>query len=532
MDSEHPVPPLNFEQMQANGNNGFSTDKSQPSGRPLRIALLISELEVGGAEQNLVRLALGLQQRGHWVTVYSLDPAPPTSQAALVQKLQAADVPLRFLAHTPNRIANRRTRQTLRQAQSADRVDLVYSFLFRANLANVWANRWSLLDRPLATTAQWLRQCWPKTRHPGLAVATETTRASRTPSPSPATIIGLRQADPRPIVRRLEATLLRFAHATVCVSAQVAQHYAPALPLVAPAAVARGRSHQVLVIPNGIETAANTHPETRPTSPPADLLACLTAAQLPVPVPADPSSVRLDTPSTAPPQNARITPPSGPPTTRPATAGPLPILLYVGRLTHQKGLDLLLAAAPSLLAKLPHHHLVLVGQGDQRQALEEQAQSLACGDRIHFLGWRPNPQDYLAAAQIVLLHSRWEGQPNVILEAMNLGKPVVTTWTAGIQELFHDSEPSESDTTRPLDPTSPPDTGQQQPAVTTAAARAAQVVSAGDSAALVAAVLHLAQNPDTAENIGRWNQSRIRNHFNLPQFINAHEQLFRVLAPQ
>jgi glycosyltransferase involved in cell wall biosynthesis len=515
MDSEQSISPLKSQQMQANGNNGFSTDASQPNGPYRRIALLISELEVGGAEQNLVRLALGLQSRGHWVTVYSLDPAPPTSQAALVQKLQAASVPLRFLALTPNRVANRRTRQALLQAQSVDRIDLVYSFLFRANLANVWANRWPLLDHPLQTAARWLSRLRPT----GLLDKNTPPTPNTPTNPSPSVVIGLRQADPRPLVRRLEAILLRYAHASVCVSSQVAQHYAPSKTLLAPHEVARGRCHQVLVISNGIETRADGLAGNCPPNPPADLLACLDAA-----------------PSLHP-KATNNAPESSRPATQDGTSGPLPVLLYVGRLTHQKGLDLLLAAAPALLAQLPRHHLVLVGQGDQRQALEEQAQSLACRDRIHFLGWRPNPLDYLAAAQVVLLHSRWEGQPNVILEAMSLGKPVVTTLTDGIQELFQEPNSATRGTMPDHRADQTPSSSQsalssQPTQLTAAAARAAQVVPTGDTPALVAAVLHLVQHPEMAEKVGLWNRNRIHEHFRLDQFIGAHEQVFRQLAPQ
>lgn len=528
------------------------------STRPLRVALLISELEVGGAEKNLVHLALGLKQRGHWVTVYSLDPAPSPPQDALLQTLQSAQIPTRFLGHTPNRIATHKIRAALRQAQSDDQVELVYSFLFRANLANVRANRWHSLDHPLQATANWLSRVWNRFRpSTAAASASAAANATRIPVVEPnrplhstalPIVVGLRQADPRPLVRRIEAILLRHAQAAVCVSQHVAQHYAPNRPILAPTQLSTQHTGQVLVIPNGIslphDSLRSADPDSpasppRPTGPPADLLECLAANPNPLPtdsvhpplapqLPAKASPATPGSKSIALPQLTSDQSPS-------AGLDPLPVLLYVGRLTHQKGLDELLAASPRLLAALPQHHLVLIGQGDQREALERQAQTLDCRQRIHFLGWRSNPLDYVAAAQIVLLNSRWEGQPNVILEAMILGKPVVTTLTAGIAEIFHDSRPTNSPPKHPdtlgEDSTVPgPNTAQTHLSIDQA--RAAQVIPIGSPDALIAAVLNLVQNPEAAEKIGRWNRSRVLDRFSLTRFLDSHEQVFRQLARQ
>jgi glycosyltransferase involved in cell wall biosynthesis len=553
-----------------------SDDSRRSSTRPLRVALLISELEVGGAEKNLVRLAIGLQQRGHWVTVYSLDPAPPPPQDALVQQLQSALIPLRFLSQTPNRIANRQTHAALRQAQADDQVDLVYSFLFRANLANVRANRGVALDHPLQATTRWLRRVWHRLRtSTAPPSAADPANATRVPIFDPnrprhstalPIVVGLRQADPRPIVRRLEAILLRQAQAAVCVSQHVAQHYAPNRPVLAPNQLSPQLTGQLLVIPNGISlplvSLRSADPGCSgspgplgsplgPVAPPADLLQCLATTPAPLPhdsihPPLTPQSPTTPSPTTATPTTASAKsnglPHLQPPLSSPAGLDPLPVLLYVGRLTHQKGLDELLAVSPRLLAELPQHHLVLVGQGDQREALERQAQALDCRHRIHFLGWRPNPLDYLAAAQIVLLNSRWEGQPNVILEAMSLGKPVVTTHTAGIDEIFHDpiiatppGTPSPASlATRPSTPTTIPITAPSnaQTELSIDQARAAQVIPIGSPEALVAAVLHLVQNPATAEKIGLWNRARVQEHFSLTRFLDSHEQVFRQLAPE
>ena len=112
------------------------------------------------------------------------------------------------------------------------------------------------------------------------------------------------------------------------------------------------------------------------------------------------------------------------------------IVLYVGRLDRQKGLDGLFGQLGSLFKALPDHDLVLVGAGPDRAALERQAHARGVANRVHFLGWRQDVPALLAASELLLLPSRWEGMPNVILEAMAAGKPVVATQSEGTVELL------------------------------------------------------------------------------------------------
>ena len=130
---------------------------------------------------------------------------------------------------------------------------------------------------------------------------------------------------------------------------------------------------------------------------------------------------------------ARFTPAT---TTR--AAGPVE-LLFVGRLVHQKGVDVLLAAL-ALLPATASFRLTLIGDGDARPALEAQARSL--GTRVVFAGWRDRaalPETY-RAADIFVFASRDEGMPNVLLEAMASGLPAVATRIAGNEDLVRDGE--------------------------------------------------------------------------------------------
>lgn len=111
------------------------------------------------------------------------------------------------------------------------------------------------------------------------------------------------------------------------------------------------------------------------------------------------------------------------------------VLLAVGRLHPQKGFDVLIDAVAPLLAELPDLQLVIVGEGPERAALQHQAGAVAAADRIHLLGWREDVPELMQASTLFVLASRWEGMPNVILEAMAAGLPVVSTDVEGVDEL-------------------------------------------------------------------------------------------------
>jgi glycosyltransferase involved in cell wall biosynthesis len=105
---------------------------------------------------------------------------------------------------------------------------------------------------------------------------------------------------------------------------------------------------------------------------------------------------------------------------------PKPYLIAVGRLVPQKGHDVLLQAyAQSALRAT--HALLIVGEGPQRRALEEQIRLLKIEDRVVLAGELPNPYPLLAGAALLVHASRWEGYSNVLLEALALGVPVVAS---------------------------------------------------------------------------------------------------------
>jgi colanic acid/amylovoran biosynthesis glycosyltransferase len=125
-------------------------------------------------------------------------------------------------------------------------------------------------------------------------------------------------------------------------------------------------------------------------------------------------------------------------------SNPIPIpstprLVCVGRLAEQKGQLLLVAAAAKLAAAGHEFELVLAGDGPMRPLIEAAVQEHDLADRVSITGWLSNDavRAVMTASRVVVLPSFAEGLPVVLMEALALGRPVVTTHIAGIPELVH-----------------------------------------------------------------------------------------------
>jgi glycosyltransferase involved in cell wall biosynthesis len=111
------------------------------------------------------------------------------------------------------------------------------------------------------------------------------------------------------------------------------------------------------------------------------------------------------------------------------------MVVSVARLHPQKALHVLLDALASLPADVT---LAIVGEGPLRGELEAAAEALGIRDRVHFLGFRDDATDYVAAADVFCLSSLWEAVPLAAQEAVVLGVPVVSTNVGGLPELIVD----------------------------------------------------------------------------------------------
>jgi glycosyltransferase involved in cell wall biosynthesis len=160
------------------------------------------------------------------------------------------------------------------------------------------------------------------------------------------------------------------------------------------------------------------------------------------------------------------------------------VLLFVGRLHHQKGLDVLVEAIEPLLggsSDIPAMRCLMVGDGPQRDLWSEVAKRLGPA-RFQLAGWRSDSLALIKGCRLLVLPSRYEGMPNVILEAMAAGKPVAATAVEGVGELLGDL--ADAQTCLPEDP-----------------------------AALRELIVRLWYDPDAASELGRQNRQRaVTNH--------------------
>jgi starch synthase (maltosyl-transferring) len=173
-------------------------------------------------------------------------------------------------------------------------------------------------------------------------------------------------------------------------------------------------------------------------------------------------------------------------------------ITYVGRLDRQKRVDWLLHAASRFLPNLPEHDLLLVGRGPERERLETVAKELGLAERVHFAGWQAQVPAILKASELLVLPSAWEGMPNVVLEAMACGLPVVATDVEGVREVIGPQAQS-------------------------------QVVSAHDQPAFAERVRSLAGDARLGRELGSANHRRAAMEFTTRSSIKAYERLYESL---
>lgn len=112
----------------------------------------------------------------------------------------------------------------------------------------------------------------------------------------------------------------------------------------------------------------------------------------------------------------------------------------MGRLTYQKGFDLLLPAFHKIADRHPDWQLLILGEGELRAKLEECRDDLGLTDQILFPGIISNPFPVLKSSKLFLLSSRWEGLPAVLFEAMACGLPTISTdCDSGPREIIRDN---------------------------------------------------------------------------------------------
>lgn len=174
------------------------------------------------------------------------------------------------------------------------------------------------------------------------------------------------------------------------------------------------------------------------------------------------------------------------------------LVMTVARLTEQKGHADLLEAVPAILAREPETHFLWVGTGPLEETLRARAREMDVATHIHFLGKRRDVPDLLAAADLFVLPSRFEGLPLALLEAMAAGLPVVGTNVCGIAEVVVDRV-----------------TGR--------------LVETEDVTGLAAAVLGVLEKPDVATRWGAAGRTRGEQEFNVARMVRETAALYEAM---
>ena len=115
-----------------------------------------------------------------------------------------------------------------------------------------------------------------------------------------------------------------------------------------------------------------------------------------------------------------------------------PLLLCIGRLSHEKGQDMLIEALASVIDR--SWRLVFLGEGPDREQLERRCVALGLADRVSFAGYQSDLSRYFDEASLLVVPSRSEGIPNVILESFAHAIPVIACKVGGVPEIVTDGE--------------------------------------------------------------------------------------------
>ena len=170
----------------------------------------------------------------------------------------------------------------------------------------------------------------------------------------------------------------------------------------------------------------------------------------------------------------------------------------VNRLWPQKRLKDLIWATDLLKVIRDDVHLLIIGDGPQRKALERFTRHCAVGDKVHFLGIRHDVPRLMPHFDLLWLASGYEGLPNVVMEAMAAGVPVVASDIWGNRELVVHEE-----------------TGY--------------LVTVGDRAGFGRWANKILDEPDLARRLGAAGQQRVTNEFSVTAMIDKHAALYREL---
>ncbi|MFZ4699219.1 MAG: glycosyltransferase, partial [Candidatus Methylumidiphilus sp.] len=166
-----------------------------------------------------------------------------------------------------------------------------------------------------------------------------------------------------------------------------------------------------------------------------------------------------------------------------------------GRLSPEKGFANLVAAAAKVIREDPHIGFVIFGEGRLRGEIEQQIDALGLADKVILPGFRDDLDNYIPAFDLLALPSYTEGLPNVVLESLAAGVPVVATAVGGVPEVVQDGV-------------------------------SGYLVPPGDSDALAERILRVLRIADGGRSMGEQGREYVRGHFGFATQATEYQRLF------
>jgi glycosyltransferase involved in cell wall biosynthesis len=177
----------------------------------------------------------------------------------------------------------------------------------------------------------------------------------------------------------------------------------------------------------------------------------------------------------------------------------VPVVGTVAVFRFQKRLDVWLEAAKHIRGQLPEARFILVGDGPLKAELEQAVARLGVGEYVHFAGLQTEIRPYLAAFDIFMISSIFEGLPVAMLEAMAFGCPVVTTDAGGIKEVISSGKDG-------------------------------LMCSIDKPMELVPLAVDVLTHPDKAKQLQEQGRRRIEESFSMDKMVRELETLYRRMA--
>ena len=174
--------------------------------------------------------------------------------------------------------------------------------------------------------------------------------------------------------------------------------------------------------------------------------------------------------------------------------------VFLGRLSEEKNLDVLIEAWKSVMEKYPDARLLLIGAGGDfrnvETALRKQVENLGLSNNVHFLGHVANAKDYVLASDVFVLPSRSEGMSNALVEALACGAAIVATDIPANSEICEDGINS-------------------------------LLIPVGDSVALSRAIIRLFDTPELARRLAAQARAKAEQELTVDKMVCAYLDVYR-----